>query len=119
MYGGEGDDKIVGGSGSDTLEGGAGNDHLWGGTWVQDGSADTFVMNAGGGRDMIHDFEVAQDQIDLSSYGLEFSDIQALMTNKGWATEIDLSVLTGGQDGDKLLIKSIDPDDLDESNFIF
>ena len=119
LYGGEGDDKIVGGSGSDTLEGGAGNDHLWGGTWVQDGSADTFVMNAGGGRDMIHDFEVAQDQIDLSSYGLEFSDIQALMTNKGWATEIDLSVLTGGQDGDKLLIKSIDPDDLDESNFIF
>ena len=118
ILGGAGADKLVGGSGSDTIEGGAGDDHMWGGNWWKDGSTDTFVVSAGGGKDMIHDFETGHDQIDLSSYGLEFSDLQSLMTNQGWATEIDLSGLDGGQTGDKILIKSIDPDDLDESNFI-
>ena len=70
------------------------------------------------GSDMIHDFEVEHDQIDLSAYGIEYSDLQAAMTDKGWATEIDLSALTGGEVGDKLLLKSVDADDLDESNFI-
>ena len=118
ITGGDGADKLVGGSGSDTIEGGAGDDHLWGGNWWKDGSTDTFVISSGGGKDMIHDFETDHDQIDLSSYGIEFSDLQNLMTNNGWATEIDLSGLNGAQAGDKLIIKSIEPDDLDENNFI-
>jgi Ca2+-binding RTX toxin-like protein len=118
IFGGDGADKIVGGSGSDIIAGGAGNDHMWGGNWWRDGASDTFVVSQGGGKDMIHDFEVKQDQIDLSSYGLEFSDLKGLMSDKGWATEIDLSGLEGGSVGDKLIIKSIDPDELEESNFI-
>jgi Ca2+-binding RTX toxin-like protein len=118
IFGGDGADKIVGGSGSDIISGGAGDDHMWGGNWWRDGASDTFVVSSGGGKDMIHDFEVAQDQIDLSSYGLEFDDLKDLMSDKGWATEIDLSGLEGASAGDKLIIKSIDPDDLDESNFI-
>lgn len=116
--GGAGADKLVGGHGSDTIEGGAGDDHMWGGNWWKDNSADTFVASAGGGKDIIHDFETEHDQIDLSSYGLEYSDLQAAIKDKGWATEIDLSKLTDGQQGDKLLLKSVDSDDLDESNFI-
>ena len=118
LSGGDGNDKLVGGSGSDTIDGGAGDDHMWGGNWWKDGASDTFVITAGGGKDMIHDFEADHDQIDLSAYGLEFSDLQNLMADKGWATEIDLSGLDGGSAGDKLLIKSVDPDDLDESNFL-
>jgi Ca2+-binding RTX toxin-like protein len=118
IFGGDGADKIVGGSGSDVISGGAGDDHMWGGNWWRDGASDTFVVSSGGGKDMIHDFEVAQDQIDLSSYGLEFDDLKGLMSDKGWATEIDLSGLDGASAGDKLIIKSIDPDELDESNFI-
>lgn len=118
LSGGAGDDKLVGGSGDDVIAGGAGNDHMWGGNWWKDGGNDTFVVSAGGGKDMIHDFETDHDQIDLSSYGLEFSDLQNLMSDKGWATEIDLSGLEGASDGDKLIIKSVDPDDLNESNFI-
>ncbi len=118
LNGGAGNDKLVGGSGADTIEGGAGDDHMWGGNWSADGSSDTFVISAGSGKDMIHDFEADQDVIDLSSYGLEFSDVAALMTDKGWATEIDLSGLEGAEAGDKLIIKSVDPDDLDESNFL-
>ncbi len=118
IYGGAGNDKLIGGSGADTIEGGAGNDHLWGGEWSADGSSDTFIVSAGSGRDMIHDFEADSDVVDLSSYGLEFSDLADLMTDQGWATEIDLSGLAGGQAGDKLVLKAIDPDELDESNFI-
>ncbi len=118
IYGGAGNDKLVGGKGSDIIEGGAGDDHMWGGEWSADGSSDTFIVSAGSGKDMIHDFEADHDVVDLSSYGLEFSDLANLMTDKGWATEIDLSGLGGGQAGDKLILKSIDPDELDESNFI-
>jgi len=118
MSGGEGSDKLVGGSGSDTLEGGAGNDHLWGGNWWKDGSSDTFVTAAGGGKDMIHDFETDKDVIDLSSYGIEFSDLQTHIQDQGWATVIDLSALTGGEVNDRLVLKSVSPDDLDETNFL-
>jgi Ca2+-binding RTX toxin-like protein len=118
ILGGSGADKIVGGTGSDTIEGGSGDDHMWGGNWWKDGDADTFIVSSGSGKDMIHDFETEHDAIDLSSYGIEFSDLSSLVTDKGWATEIDLSGLKGGQDGDKLILKSVDANDLDEDNFI-
>ena len=118
LSGGAGNDKLVGGAGSDTIEGGAGNDHMWGGNWWKDGSEDTFVVGAGGGKDMIHDFEAGTDKLDLSSYGLEFADIQNAMSDQGWATVIDLSQLTGGQTGDKLILKNVDAEELDESSFI-
>ncbi|MGV6812132.1 MAG: calcium-binding protein [Brevirhabdus sp.] len=118
LDGGSGSDKLVGGTGSDTISGGAGDDHMWGGAWKGDNAADTFVVGADGGKDMIHDFEIDHDMIDLSAYGVSFEDVQGLMSDKGWATEIDLSGLDGGQPGDKLIIKAVDPDDLDESNFI-
>lgn len=118
ISGGDGADKIVGGSGADTIEGGAGNDHLWGGNWSADGASDTFVVSSGSGKDMIHDFEADTDVIDLSSCGLEYADLANVMSDKGWATEIDLSGLAGGEAGDKLILKSIDLDDLNEDNFI-
>ncbi len=118
LAGDAGDDKLVGGAGADTLEGGAGNDHLWGGNWWKDGDADTFVASAGGGRDMIHDFETDHDVIDLTSYGIDYADLQAHIQDQGWATVIDLSALTGGASNDRLILKSVDPDDLDESNFL-
>ena len=118
LSGGAGVDKLVGGIGSDTIEGGAGNDQIWGGHWSGDNSADTFVVSSGSGKDIIHDFETDHDQIDLSSYGLEFSDVEKTITDRGWATEIDLSQLNGGAPGDKLILKSVDADQLDETNFI-
>lgn len=118
LSGGAGADKLIGGAGSDRLEGGAGNDHLWGGNWSADGASDTFAYSPGGGKDMIHDFETDHDLIDLSAYGLSYEDIAARMTDQGWATEIDLSGLENAVAGDKLILKSVDLDDLDETNFI-
>lgn len=118
ISGGEGVDKIVGGSGADTISGGAGDDHLWGGNWYKDGSSDTFVCAPGGGKDMIHDFEADKDVVDLSSYGVSFEELQGHLKDHGWATEINLSGLPGGQDGDRIFLKKVDLDELDESNFI-
>lgn len=118
LDGGAGADKLVGGAGSDTLTGGAGDDHLCGGNWWRDGDADTFVTQAGGGRNMIHDFEVDHGVIDLSSYGIEYADLVAHIQDQGWPTVIDLSALTGGESGDRLILKSVDPSDLDETNFL-
>ncbi len=116
--GGAGADKLVGGTGADTIVGGSGDDNMWGGNWSSDGEADMFVVSAGGGKDMIHDFEVEKDVIDLSAYGLEYSDLAAHLQDQGWATVIDLSALTGGESGDRLILKSVGPDELDESNFL-
>ncbi|MCL7463392.1 VCBS domain-containing protein, partial [Pseudomonas sp. NW5] len=68
IEGGVGDDTIDGGAGDDTIEGGAGVDLLTGGAGV-----DTFVFNQGdtgfgaGNRDVITDFQISEDYIDLSA----------------------------------------------------
>ncbi|MEO1732846.1 MAG: calcium-binding protein [Pseudomonadota bacterium] len=118
LAGGDGNDKLVGGAGNDTLAGGAGDDHLWGGQWSADGGSDTFAVAQGGGKDMIHDFETDHDVIDLSAYGLEFADVTAVMDDQGWATVIDLSGFEGASANDKVILKSVSADDLDEDNFL-
>ncbi|MGB0798073.1 MAG: calcium-binding protein, partial [Planktomarina sp.] len=118
LRGGDGDDHLVGGAGSDIIEGGAGTDHLWGGTFIHDNSADIFVYSTGGGKDMIHDFETQFDQIDLSSFGMTFEQLQDRFVDLGWATEIDLSDLAGGEGIDRILIRSVEITDLAEDNFI-
>ncbi len=66
LSGGAGEDRLVGGGGKDTLSGNGGKDFLVGGTGGL--GADTFVMIPGGARDVITDFEVARDMIDVSAF---------------------------------------------------
>lgn len=116
LSGGDGADRLVGGAGEDRIEGGAGNDHLWGGEWGLDDAADTFVFSPGSGQDMVHDFEVGKDIIDLSSYGLEWADVQSNIQDHGWAVSIELGAL-GGQAGDRIFITNVSSDDLSVENF--
>ena len=118
LSGGVGKDTIVGGKGNDLIEGGKGDDELWGGNWSADGARDIFSHATGGGRDIVQDFEVKLDQIDLSAYGLSYHDLASRMVDKGWATEIDLSGLAGASTGDALVLKSIRAEDLTEDKFI-
>ena len=119
LNGGAGQDKLVGGAGADTLEGGAGDDHIWGGNWSADGSDDVFVFAAGAGKDFVHDFEAEHDQLDLSAYGTDLATVLGVSADQGWATIIDLSKLDGGLTDDKLILKSVDLDDLGQDSFIF
>ncbi|WP_227754564.1 calcium-binding protein [Stagnihabitans tardus] len=73
LWGGLGNDKMIGGSGADVLfgdqgadrlTGGRGNDTMTGGPGL---GIDTFVFLVGDGQDMVTDFQVARDKIDLAT----------------------------------------------------
>ncbi len=64
LIGGTGQDKLYGGDGNDVLIGGAGRDNMTGGAGI-----DQFVFEEGSGRDVIQDFNVAEDKIVLKSLG--------------------------------------------------
>lgn len=64
LYGNEGDDRLWGEDGFDTLEGGPGDDILWGGS-----GADVFrFISQDDGNDVIRDFEIGLDKIDLPDF---------------------------------------------------
>lgn len=100
LDGGSGDDLVFGGAGNDNLLGGLGNDKLYGeaGNDTLDGGKgnDIFVFATGAGHDVINHFGDKagnQDLIDLSSFGLKFSDLHVADTSKG-------AVITGATPND-------------------
>ncbi|MGO2405829.1 MAG: type I secretion C-terminal target domain-containing protein, partial [Vibrio litoralis] len=104
LIGGLGNDILVGAGGSDILIGGAGNDELWGGerNGTGDGAADTFVWReqdigtqASPAIDVIKDFELNLDKIDIRDL---FSNNDA---SKAQMEEI-LSHITASEDDGKI-----------------
>lgn len=79
LSGGAGVDWLLGGIGRDTLEGGAGNDRLTGG-----GGADVFQFRQGGGTDVVVDFGIGADRLDVTAFGFDSgADALALGTQDG------------------------------------
>ena len=74
LVGGNGNDTLVGGAGNDVLNAGAGNDLLIGGAGndTMNGGAgnDVFCFVAGFGNDLVGDFTLGQDKLDLSGLGI-------------------------------------------------
>ncbi len=79
LFGGSGDDTLVGGfrndelfgqRGDDRLVGARGNDTLTGGS-----GADTFVFNRGHGDNVITDFAIGEDMININSGADDLSDL--------------------------------------------
>lgn len=66
LFGESGDDQIWGDDGDDLLRGGLGNDTLTGDNFSGGEGADTFILAAGEGTDIIVDFEVGIDLIGLA-----------------------------------------------------
>ena len=68
LSGGAGNDTISGGAGDDVIRGGGGKDVLTGGSgadrFIFEGAADAGVY---AGRDVITDFAIGQDKIDLKA----------------------------------------------------
>ena len=98
---------LLGGAGDDTLNGKAGNDVLFG-----EGGADTFIFEAGTGGDVIGDFQVGADKIDLRDFGVTFADVSARMVQDGNVMGI---VLDGG---DVIILHSVQTSQLTASDFI-
>lgn len=105
LWGRAGDDTLEGGAGDDILMDGAGIDELWGGE-----GADIFVMEADGMRDVIRDFELDRDRLDLSAWGRVYT-VDALdfkRTGKGailWFGEEEIELIRPEKQG-------MDADDL-------
>ena len=98
---------LLGGAGNDTLNGGAGNDVLFG-----EAGADTFVFAQGTGADVLGDFTVGTDRIDLSAYGLDWQTIVNSMHENGGTTAIDLG------NGDMIVLNGVTSASLSQSDFI-
>jgi Ca2+-binding RTX toxin-like protein len=86
LNGGNGNDVISGGDGDDTLTGGAGNDSLTGGA-----GADDFVL-ASGSVDVISDFVVGTDHLDVVTGVLATLGTEVVTTSAGAANSITLGV---------------------------
>ena len=68
LWGGAGNDELYGHAGDDILYDGGGSDTLYGGA-----GSDTFVLAKDGRIDVIRDFNIAQDRLDLSEWGTIYS----------------------------------------------
>ncbi len=71
LIGGAQDDSIIGGAGDDILEDGLGTDTMHGGN-----GADIFVLRSDFSHDVIQDFQVGEDRLDMSSWPFLYSAAQ-------------------------------------------
>ncbi len=98
---------LNGAAGSQILDGKGGDDVLTGGS-----GADVFVMERGGGRDAITDFQNSVDAVRLDGLGLTtFAQVAALMTQQG--SDVALNLPTGEQ----LLFRSHQISDFSAQDF--
>ncbi len=105
LYGMGGDDTIYGHSGDDIIFDGAGQDVMFGGS-----GRDLFVLDADGARDVISDFNIEMDRIDLGAWPTLRSLNQLFSTSTA-----DGLILSYGQE--TLEIKSHDGRSLSSDDF--
>ena len=118
LNGNDGNDRLVGSFGNDVLSGGAGRDLLFGGY-----GQDTFVYREGDGRDTVMDFAedrsfwwftIPGDRLEIDVDGIDTA-ADALEA----AHQIGRSVVFDFGDGDKLILRRANLDNLSEDSFIF
>ena len=109
LFGGEGNDFLEGGSGDDLLVGGAGDDLMIGGA-----GKDHFVYFENTGNDVIREFELDKDVIDLRLLpeAIRFSELAIVDTEDGCGVRITHEALDGSID-----IRGVAASDLSASNF--
>jgi len=124
VFGGAGNDEIFSGTGNDTVSGGSGDDTLFGGAgndlFAGGDGADTFAFFAGNGDDIILDFDLANDTLDLSGTAFDFmstADIQARTTVDEVEGVSGIRIDTGG--GDSVFITDLNTFNINQIEVIF
>jgi hypothetical protein len=108
LDGGAGEDVLFGGAGADVLTGGAGNDTMAGGA-----EADVFAVTLGGGRDVVRDFELGLDRLDLSAMGISTAEAAlALARTRGPHIVFEFA------DGTRLTLRDVSLAALDADDLI-
>ena len=106
---GGGNDTIDGGAGNDTIDGGDGNDWISGGT-----GADVFFFADGHGNDTITDFDVDEDVLELSEFGIDsFNDLSITVSGN------DLVINLTEYDGGYITLQGVELADLGPDQFRF
>jgi Ca2+-binding RTX toxin-like protein len=110
IFGGKGNDKIYAGAGNDIVNSGAGADSLWG-----EAGRDVFVFDKLSGKDIVKDFDVKVDTIDLSDYGFgSWKDIKKIATNTSHGVVLKLD-----NTGDTVELAGIKIAQLSDKNFVY
>ncbi len=105
-----GDDTLYGGAGDDRLDGGYGNDELSGGP-----GADVFLFSYDSGRDVVTDFQIDEDRIDLSALASIDAMDDLILHQQGDDLVIDLLEHGGGE----ITLQDVNQADLVDTHFIF
>ena len=109
LIGNASNNYLLGGAGNDRLNGMGGNDVLFG-----EGGADIFVFSIGTGGDVIGDFVVGTDRIDLTAFGFaNFSQLAVNFSQVGNDGAINLG------SGDFIVLHSVTMASLTAADFIF
>jgi Ca2+-binding RTX toxin-like protein len=109
LFGGSGSDRLDGDRGRDLLVGGAGDDTLTGGTGADTldvgAGADVFVFAQGFARDLVRDFDIAEDLLHIGP-GLAAGRSAAELAGLAEVTAAGVALDFGG--GDALLLEGLD-----------
>lgn len=110
IRGNGGDNSIHGDGGDDFVGGGRGKDALYGGT-----GGDDFQFHLGDGKDTVFDFDPGEDRLALLDFPAfeEFDDLSPHISQHGSDVWISLG------DGDRLVIKNLEADDLTPDRIVF
>ena len=110
LWGDEGNDTLRGSYGKDVLIGGAGDDILIGGE-----GADSYVYFAEAGDDVIYDFEIDKDVIDLRplTEAIAFADLKIVDAEDGDGVRITHEALDGS-----IELRGVAVSDLSAANFV-
>ncbi|MDV3350047.1 calcium-binding protein, partial [Leptothoe sp. LEGE 181152] len=108
VSGGLGNDEITGGTGNDSLNGGSDDDLLTGGL-----GSDTFRFESNSGNDVVTDFSVTDDILDVEAIFDGFHDVLGAASQVGNDTLLDL-----GNDN-SVLLAGVDVNSLTSNNFTF
>ncbi|MCC2096237.1 MAG: hypothetical protein KDJ29_05070 [Hyphomicrobiales bacterium] len=107
-------DKLVGTDGDDMIWGRRGDDILIGGL-----GSDEFIIGKRSGKDKIKDFDATSADGDI----LSLSDVQAIKNwrdlRKHHLDERGDDVIIDINRSDKIILKNVDIDDIDKSDFLF
>lgn len=102
-----GNDVLTGGLGDDILDGGSGVDVLIGGE-----GNDTFLFATNSERDIVIDFELANDLLDVSAFFEDAATALSAAIQVGSNTQLNFG------NGDAALLLNVDADELTASNLI-
>ncbi|WP_336096900.1 calcium-binding protein [Roseovarius sp. CH_XMU1461] len=111
LWGGAGDDQLFGGAGDDVLMGGAGYDRMTGGA-----GADIFCLDDDLPVDRVLDFNLGEDRIDISRWGVQSLDALTIIS-RSYGAELRYGDLAARlyDDGGAQLYSS----DFSSGDFIF